>query len=875
MERKKIEIEINIKIKEKLVPAAFLLGFLLLTLGIYLYQTVIPLQKDAFRPYWAEYTQLWLKEGDGIAQSYSLNGHLYTGFLLQTKTTESAEGVVAVTVRSAGTNEIIYHKTYELCDLEKEGIAAEFADGFSCEDYIFQLSVMRLEAGSGFAVLASEKEHGGLIWNGYQKDYGMVLTNHCKYRFRDFGILYLIYIVLCIVFCLFLFRKKSRTSEKLFYRIMTEAMFWAAVVCVVGGLWSYTRTEIADRAVQKTLTFDAVSGSDCDAACIRSGKSVFQTFGSPAYKMDGICFFVRETGNEPEGELAVLMTRNSDQKILYDQRVPLHTCIDGNVDIRFDAVSCEPWNEQFTVSVTYFAAEGADEKIGLVCTDEENDLAQMSVNGQVTDRNLLIKTKNSNHPYFISYFTLIFGLVTGVIIAFTACIRYRKIPFLPVFAGSAIAPGIVYSLIFLPYCVEDEWSHFGMAYDLSNSFLGIESGYGSYDWESEYFSYPVRKEDWMTFLTSNVDLDRGEYIWEQLGGRVQSEEMVQGRGFYVLTLRLPYLPAALGIALARVLGFNTFTLFYMGRFFQLLFHVFLLCISMRLCPKAKELIAAVFLIPIDTYLLMSYSYDGVTICSIILFITFFLNILNKKKTFSLWNLIVVMLLMLLIINLKGGAYFPLAFCYLLVSQSQFRDKRQYLWFQAGLTLSGLTAVLGTYTWRAGQREVLRSVRSVVMRQPAVAYYLHRLDRIPDMVINTFVHGIIDGILDLFGRRLSDWYDVPSILIILIMICFFFLAGRCSILSGKRKVLGSVTVMGFLSVVAGQAILTPVGSSFIMFAGRYLCPLLFSTGILFSGRTEKSRPEFWLLCLVLLNAAVVLTGIGMMYAGEMPHVARSI
>ncbi len=77
----------------------------------------------------------------------------------------------------------------------------------------------------------------------------------------------------------------------------------------------------------------------------------------------------------------------------------------------------------------------------------------------------------------------------------------------------------------------------------------------------------------------------------------------------VRTTPLAYVPQALGIALARLAGFGSLGLLYMGRLFNLLFYTITGYFTIKRMPFGKEVMAGAALLPMSLHLAASFSYD--------------------------------------------------------------------------------------------------------------------------------------------------------------------------------------------------------------------------------------------------------------------------
>ena len=99
----------------------------------------------------------------------------------------------------------------------------------------------------------------------------------------------------------------------------------------------------------------------------------------------------------------------------------------------------------------------------------------------------------------------------------------------------------------------------------------------------------------------------------------------------VQTTPLAYVPQALGMTLARVLGFGSMGLLFLGRFMNLVFYVAMTYLAMKRLPFGKEVLFGVALLPMTLHLTGSMSYDTVIMGLAFYFTATCLDSMHMKK----------------------------------------------------------------------------------------------------------------------------------------------------------------------------------------------------------------------------------------------------
>lgn len=188
--------------------------------------------------------------------------------------------------------------------------------------------------------------------------------------------------------------------------------------------------------------------------------------------------------------------------------------------------------------------------------------------------------------------------------------------------------GMLYMTVLPPLSAPDEVSHFISAYELSDRLLGQEAR------NEDGYIY-IRARDAFIEDTEDVLKDEGDGFREEAAdGQIQpvilGQELTEktyrlihekglensgetGRAVSyqpnVRTTPLAYVPQALGITLARILGLGSIGLLFLGRFMNLLLYAGTGYAAIRRLPFGKSLYLGVAILPMSLHLAASMSYD--------------------------------------------------------------------------------------------------------------------------------------------------------------------------------------------------------------------------------------------------------------------------
>ena len=200
--------------------------------------------------------------------------------------------------------------------------------------------------------------------------------------------------------------------------------------------------------------------------------------------------------------------------------------------------------------------------------------------------------------------------------------------------------GVLYLFVLPPLSAPDEISHYVSAYRLSSQLIGqpqrdrygrvllraqdawVEDLDGDFIYEpDEDGNLQVTEESHEQAVKLGETLDESTYeLFHALGinGQYAPERIdeIQAQGAYVsstyppvTTTPLAYVPQAIGISAARLLGLNTVCLLYFGRLCNLLFFIGMLYLAVKRIPFGKEVLLGVALLPMTLHLAASFSYD--------------------------------------------------------------------------------------------------------------------------------------------------------------------------------------------------------------------------------------------------------------------------
>lgn len=210
------------------------------------------------------------------------------------------------------------------------------------------------------------------------------------------------------------------------------------------------------------------------------------------------------------------------------------------------------------------------------------------------------------------FYSLAISSVFIIILILWFCYWNKKNSASLLLAASLLISGLAYGAVFTPFSAPDEDFHFSASYVLSNFLLG--QGYQSED------PVPMRAGDASFFNEFDIYLNSSGY--EKMVAGFESPSVSHTEVVNVITNRSHSITgnppqckiaSALGITLGRLLGFNSYLTYYIGRLFNLILYIVVVVFAFRITPVGKAVFAAISLLPMSLHLAVSYSYDSFVI----------------------------------------------------------------------------------------------------------------------------------------------------------------------------------------------------------------------------------------------------------------------
>ena len=436
-----------------------------------------------------------------------------------------------------------------------------------------------------------------------------------------------------------------------------------------------------------------------------------------------------------------------------------------------------------------------------------------------------------------------------------------------VYPVAGLLLGLLSLFILPPLSAPDEISHYVSAYQLSSHLIGKQA-------TDRYGRVLLRPQDvWVEDLDASHVYEIGEDgTWKadvsvsgenrviaqplEEGSYRQIHEIFEsGVSEYLLhtelgeteadslfppvtTTPLAYLPQAIGMAAARLLGLGTLPLLYLGRICNLIFFVVMTTLAMRRLPFGKEVLFGVALLPMTIHLSASYSYDVMIMSCFFVFTAVCLDLACARENVRKRDVALLAVLMAVAGPCKM-VYAPMMGLCLLIPIAKFGTWKK--WMISAIAV-GLAFALAMFLVN---RQVIASYAAATETDSFVewasepGYTLTLLIHQPQRLVKIFYQTILwqtqQYHLTMIGASLGNLdpvLDVPYVVVMTLSLCLLGLAfrkpGESLYFSGGQRIWIGVVCAGCAGLVMLSMLIawTPLSSRVINgVQGRYFLPFL--------------------------------------------------
>lgn len=397
--------------------------------------------------------------------------------------------------------------------------------------------------------------------------------------------------------------------------------------------------------------------------------------------------------------------------------------------------------------------QGADRgELGIYLSKKSDD-SGMTINDETGKRMLSFEVRGEA-AYGVRRMYLLFSAGLALLMGLIFTGIFRKWSIQSMFPVVGLTLGLLYMTGIPLTAGPDETRHMATAYALSNEMMGREPVN-----EDGYVISRAEDEPERYGLMRIPNRDSVLRSFEGLG----NDQIAQGEG----TLRRPldvssllYVPQALGITLARLMGWNGLWLYYLARLFGLLFYLWVTYLAIRILPFGKRMLFFVACLPMCMQQAAVITYDTMILSFSFLMIAHVLYLAYEKEQMKIWDWIPSMICMAVLLPAKI-VYVFLALLLLLIPGKKYA-------FPFGTWCGAGAAVLGGILASAAAKatktvDILSRQDWTVPWGDEPAYTLTYVLEKPLETIGVFWNSLVelgkDYLGTMIGRYLCTYFDI--------------------------------------------------------------------------------------------------------------------
>lgn len=301
---------------------------------------------------------------------------------------------------------------------------------------------------------------------------------------------------------------------------------------------------------------------------------------------------------------------------------------------------------------------------------------------------------------------------------------------------------------------------------------------------------------------------------------------------------ITYMPASIALYIARILGFDFSTRFYIGKLTNILLYSFVVAYAIKLLKGRGKIIAATIgLIPTNIFMAASYGQDWWLIAFVILGYAMFLHELETHGRISICKYTKAVAVMCLGLVVKA-VYFPIMIPMMLLKKERYEDSKKSRWIVVlGILLLVISFALPMFVNTATGATLGGGDIRGGERVNAVNQIIYILTNIPEYTATLFdfmwdylqPDTYKKFLVQMGSRGRGDYYTLCIMLLVMATLMdnsentLFRKKEKCAVIGAYVGALLSI----ILIITAMYVTYTPVGAHTVNgVQSRYITPLLF-------------------------------------------------
>lgn len=780
----------------------------------------------------------YLNEGDLLSFTLPVEENPLTsiGFYLNTDQLV-LDGKLNLKVMDEETKEVLAHSQILLQNIEVDQFVQTTVDHYTGEKVLVELSVEDCLQGPRFWLNSTTQTDAETWYNGekiqnplvYNAGFS-VMTRNIKDAVVTALILGLFGVILTLITGEQK-KEKLKTAPAVFetvkrfysrYRLLFGGLLTAGIVAALFFYVYDTQIRIVMNTTERAEIISASSTEEAEILTFsESEDEIVQIVKCKEETLTGLGVMISvPEGAVPMGTLAARVTDLNSGEVLSENMLDMANAIDGEyINFLFTHEVNDGAAHSFEIRLTPSEELKATE-LGIY-TNEEGDL--------------LTQVHKYFNIFLKKYFFFMFVAAELFAVLFYWMVFVKKCKVETTVLVSLLFLGLIYNFLLLPYMAPDERTHIDMTYRYSNDLLGIP-------YTGNEVTLAKRVDDTKIELVENPALSNYYIVFNELLQGVQDDSLViTNTTANTYAPIFVYLPAVLGMTLARLLGFGSIAMLMLARWCNLAFFAVCVWWCMKKLPFGKMALAVIALFPMTIQQCNSFSYDAVITSILFLFSTYIICMTYEDKPIKISDAAIVSVLSGLLVYGKSGVYLPVCLAALLIPTKKFGCLWKKLAAAGSLMgiamLSYINRNSGTVTQvmatTAETSAVGATAGNAVSMGYTVGFFLQNPWKLIQMLCNTVADKSEFYLESIVGQKMG-WVEIEISRVIFVGFLVLFMISMLKVRGEKQYVTSGqkwwISIVCLLSagmILMGMLLTwTPFGHVSIEgVQGRYFTPLL--------------------------------------------------
>lgn len=429
---------------------------------------------------------------------------------------------------------------------------------------------------------------------------------------------------------------------------------WIAIVIVTLNLY------------KGTLGKQSYGSEEFDQLCNLSSSTIVNEIVSVKDGTEVVCVKVTTQARNNKGNATINIYGDTSKKLYGTKTFNVGTIKDNDSFVVVALDEIIDIKKDSTIRVELSSDSSDDKCIGVFYSGNkvfENSV--LKINNEIIEGDLTLRflTKGESLKQF--YIIMITWIIFSIsIVVFLVLFLEPKKEILFMFI--ALLFGITFVFIMTPMSPPDETTHYYYSLQVSNMMMGnfknhqlIDAKYGDFDAFGGHINVSAAYERLMREFSHDLHLKGTNLEMPDIDWRY----------------KIPFIPQAIGISIARFFNMNMLKTFYLGRFTNLLFYCLCVYIAIKTTPIHKTLYGMLSTLPIILQQSSSFSYDSFITGMCFVVVSYGLKWIFDDSEMTIKELIFVFICCLALAPAKV-VYSFLIFVFLFSSDKRFYTNRQ-------------------------------------------------------------------------------------------------------------------------------------------------------------------------------------------------------